>query len=249
MRTVVERGFTVIELMLFLAISGLLFAALMIGVGANINQQRYRNDVADFKALLQNQYAEVLTPQNARGSGTSCGDAGSGKPVISQNAATSINNRAATECIILGKSITIDNGLTITISNLVGFESNAAMDSMNDSDNEVDVLKAFNPINSIIDQQVVNLDETLKLKSVRSALSATILVARSPVSGLLKVYWGSGVISPVNVLSNVLTSPLEICVGNSADASSIPVQIVTLNPTIASASGISSKDAVSGECT
>lgn len=37
-----ERGFTVIELMLFLGVTGALFAALMFGVNASVNQQRYQ---------------------------------------------------------------------------------------------------------------------------------------------------------------------------------------------------------------
>ena len=55
-----EGGFTVIELMLFLGITGALFAALMVGVSSNIIQQQYKDTVSTYANFLQNQYSEVL---------------------------------------------------------------------------------------------------------------------------------------------------------------------------------------------
>lgn len=229
MRTVVERGFTVIELMLFLAVSGLLFAMLMIGVGTNINQQMYRNDVTDFKTLLQDQYAEVLTPQNI-------------SSTITCNSVE--GNRGATSCVILGKSVQL-NGRDITISNIIGTEPQVDLSNLTD----VQVFKAYNPYDATDDVQQEKLNITLKNKSsVGGNMQSTMLVLRSPANGLIRAYWASGLHRPTDVLDILATQNLEICAGNSNETASVPVQLITVDPAISGVEAVLSRDSSSGEC-
>ena len=60
----VRRGFTLIEIALFLAVTGALFAGIMIGTQNSIWQQRYNDTVQNFANFLRNVYSEVSNPQS-----------------------------------------------------------------------------------------------------------------------------------------------------------------------------------------
>ena len=57
-------GFTIVEVALFLGITGLLFLAVTIGVQNSIYQQRYNDSVQGFMNFLRNAYDEVLNVQS-----------------------------------------------------------------------------------------------------------------------------------------------------------------------------------------
>lgn len=63
---VYTKGYTVIEVMLFLAVSGALAAAIMLTAGANISAQRYKDAVATFEADLQQQFEASAAVVNDR---------------------------------------------------------------------------------------------------------------------------------------------------------------------------------------
>lgn len=57
-------GFTLIEISLFLAITGLLFVGIIVGTGNSIAQQRFTDSVQSFAELLRSIYSEVSNPQS-----------------------------------------------------------------------------------------------------------------------------------------------------------------------------------------
>ncbi|MBQ3452987.1 hypothetical protein IJG28_02195 [Candidatus Saccharibacteria bacterium] len=59
------RGFTMIEVALFLVITGALFIAVTAGVQNSIAQQRYNDTVQNFVEFLRSVYAETMNVQNA----------------------------------------------------------------------------------------------------------------------------------------------------------------------------------------
>lgn len=61
-----RSGFTVIEVMLFLAISGLMFAGLLAGAGSSIARQRYKDSVQDFTEFIRGVYSSALAVENFR---------------------------------------------------------------------------------------------------------------------------------------------------------------------------------------
>lgn len=57
-----QKGFTVIEVMLFLAITGLMLVGALGGTYASISRQRYNDSVRSFAEFLRRVYSEVLSP-------------------------------------------------------------------------------------------------------------------------------------------------------------------------------------------
>ena len=57
-------GFTLIEVALFLAVTGILFVAITVGVQNSIYQQRYNDTVQNYSNFLQNLYSEVANVQS-----------------------------------------------------------------------------------------------------------------------------------------------------------------------------------------
>lgn len=66
-----KRGFTLVEVALFLAISGLLFFGITIGVQNSVYQQRKNDSVQSFMEFLRGIYDEVLNVQNNPSGGKS----------------------------------------------------------------------------------------------------------------------------------------------------------------------------------
>ena len=60
----IVKGFTLIEISIFLAVTGALFAAVTVGVQNSIYQQRYNDTVQSFADFLGNLYSEVANVQN-----------------------------------------------------------------------------------------------------------------------------------------------------------------------------------------
>lgn len=108
-------GFTIIETMLFLAISGLLIVSLLIGVGASVNVQRYRDAAESFKGLLQEQYADLTSVENARTDSWSCGST-----AVPSNAGPVYDNRGQSQCILIGKYVWVDN-TDISVYTVIGY--------------------------------------------------------------------------------------------------------------------------------
>ena len=96
-------GFTLIETMLFLAITGALVAGVLIGTGTSINNQRYRDAVESLKSLIQTQYSEIGSVKNDRSNNLSCGTSGT-----SATPTTGSQYRGQSSCVIVGRYMVID---------------------------------------------------------------------------------------------------------------------------------------------
>ena len=53
MDIVKSKGFTIIEVMLFLAVTGALAVAILVGSGVAIGQQRYKDSVNSLQSFIQ----------------------------------------------------------------------------------------------------------------------------------------------------------------------------------------------------
>lgn len=97
----VQNGFTIIETVLFLAISGLLVIAILAGTGSSIAIQRYRDSVTNFHEVLSAQYGSVDHVANAESKSLACSNA-----VVSNIGATKPRGQSPS-CILVGRYIKI----------------------------------------------------------------------------------------------------------------------------------------------
>ncbi|MFZ1301025.1 MAG: hypothetical protein WAQ27_00360 [Candidatus Microsaccharimonas sp.] len=100
-----QAGFTIVETVLFLGISSLLVVTFIVGTGATINNQRYRDAVETFKSMLQEQYTDLSSVENARSNNWSCASNAS----ISDQGATLNDQRGQSDCVLVGKYVRVDN--------------------------------------------------------------------------------------------------------------------------------------------
>jgi len=116
-------GFTIIETMLFLGISGFLIFALLAGTGNSVNEQRYKDAVQSFKAMLQQQYADIGSVQNSRNNTWSCGST-----VTPINTGPVSDNRGQSKCVLVGKYVRLEDK-KISIYNVVAYQQSTAIQS------------------------------------------------------------------------------------------------------------------------
>lgn len=190
-----RSGFTIIETLLFLSVSGILAAAIFVGVGSTINTQRYRDSVNSLQSFFQQQYSDVANVTNEN----------------SVNACKSGNNpRGQSDCEILGKYITTSDGQNLTIKKVLGYPGPTV-----DNNDDVKALKDYNLYLSQNDTTTYNVDwgSTLTTPS-NSTLQFSILLARSPISGNIRTFSTYNKDETISTLLNSIQA-VNMCVSPS----------------------------------
>lgn len=186
MKTLDHRGFTIVEVMLFLAISGVLIATLLGGWTVMINTQRYKDSVDTVYGYFQDQYNLVYNVENERTSSLSC-DSNS---QVSESGGGASDHRGQSDCLLMGRFIKITNGETINSYAVVGREP-----ATRPAGPEVEVMKAYNP--KVVTQsiglseakQIVPWGAVMRGKAGNNdPLNLDILLLRSPSSGVVHRY-------------------------------------------------------------
>lgn len=115
-----KKGFTIIEVILFFGITGLMIAGAFIGIGASIGNQRYRDSVESFKSVIQQQYSDITNVYNAREGVWVCQYAGVNLvPLKVANGTSGATYRGQSRCDVVGKYLTVDDSGRIRIQTLV----------------------------------------------------------------------------------------------------------------------------------
>ena len=93
-------GFTIIEVTLFLAITGALTAGLLGAVSVSVQRQQYKDAVQSFAGYMRDEYARVVSVENDRDNGAECPVPGSGGGITA---------RGQSNCVIVGRYIVAQN--------------------------------------------------------------------------------------------------------------------------------------------
>lgn len=125
-----SRGFTIIEVVLFLAITGLMMAGILAAVGAGVNGKRYTEAVDSFQDFLISQYDQTDNVANTHEATIGCNGA-TPRPAGTSN------------CSVIGRLVTSQDGLNIKASPLYAGADVSAIDSQ-DIDSPAELLESLN---------------------------------------------------------------------------------------------------------
>lgn len=119
-----QNGFTMIEVMLFLAITGLLFLIGFWGTTFQVRNVRFTDGIRDLHSYMQQQYSLVSTGANPRNVTATCSNPGGGASTgvtLSDTGGTASTAGTASGCILLGKLLKFNpNTSTVTSYYVVG---------------------------------------------------------------------------------------------------------------------------------
>jgi len=254
-----SKGFTILETMLFLAITGALVVALLVGVTGSINTQRYRDSIVSLKTLLQDQYSELGNVYNDRSGSWKC-----------ENSATTVEVsdgtsqlRGQSDCVILGRYISINNS-DITLATVTGYAPIGARSSGTD----VEILQSDYTLGiSDVDITTTQLEWGTRIawpisgpnqRPAGTPRSIAILLVRSPTSGITYTFTSDSVPDIQSVNNSTLEAMLvegsnipgqgarRLCV-DSAGLAPNAQQAVFINAFTTNASGIETRSNEMGD--
>jgi type II secretory pathway pseudopilin PulG len=233
MRPINKAGFTIIETMLFLGISGLLAMGIFIGIGSSVNNQRYRDSVISLQSILQQQYSEVANVRNQSSSNDCVG--------------TTNKNRGQSDCVVLGKYITSSpDGKSLTIYSVIGM-----IPSVEPSLNDIVAIGAYNIRVSDFNKETYNIEYASSINKKNGSgigMTLSMLIVRSPLSGVIRTFVADTVL-PVDkiVESGALEKDATLCVDSNGLLDPAVVKMaVYIEKNVTSAYGIKIKGDDSG---
>ena len=126
-----KKGFTIIETMLVLSVTGLLSVGIMVGWSVNINRQRYDDSVNTFKSDIQQIFSDVENPTNQNDRKIAC-TSNTRSLSLSEGGTGGHTgtSRGASDCILLGKFVVFE-GNTLTQFDVIGRDINPQSDCVN----------------------------------------------------------------------------------------------------------------------
>jgi len=225
------RGFTIIETMLVLAITGVLIAGLLTGIGASIGVQRYRDSVTSLKSLVQDQYARVTNVSNDRNEKWTC-DA-SATPVSTANSGIAPGQ---TDCVLLGRYLSISDG-AISMATVVGYGNNTTSPTGTSDVKQMKDNYTFGIAKDSIETPTIEWGSTISwpVKGTGSLSDQTphrigILIVRSPQTGALYTFTSSP-LATVTEIDTISSDALkELLVEGTATIPGQSARSVCINP-------------------
>lgn len=213
-----NNGFTIIEVMLFLAVTGALTITILAGAGVSITQQRYRDSVNSLKSVIQDQYAEVSNVVNDRNQDWTCTTAGN---VLSVEAAAG-QPRGTSDCVVLGRIVTVnETGTTLTSSNVIGYRTPGAAVGASDLDElKSNYAMTISPVNPETTEMGWG-SQIVKAKST-NAQPLSMMIIRSPLSGALITFTTEGIqtdpkemleLANMSAVRNLCVNPDGVLIG------------------------------------
>lgn len=220
-----KNGFTMIELILFFGVAGLLTVGLLAGSGTAVSQQRYRDSVQTLRGELQDQYGQTANVVNDRDSSLTCNASGS----VSDSAASNSPRGTSPSCVLIGRFIqsyqsgsSIPNGGALHVHPVI-----AAMSGELDP-NITNDTQAIQQYNLTLDTRRyepkrLEWDSLARVAGLSGPAQNqfSVLIVRSPLSGSVLTYVSSGAVvnNPNTMVTPAnLQNELTLCVDPAANA-------------------------------
>ena len=231
MKPLNKTGFTIVETMLFLGISGLLVMGVLVGTGTAINIQRYRDSVASFRSFLQQQYSDVANVSNN---------------VDNSNCDSNPKQRGQSDCVILGRLITNTDKDTLLSRIVTGNPPPVSATTATATD-DIEALKTYTYGISNDHEDTYDMDWGSSIANIDgSTLNFSMLILRSPTSGIIRTFidpktkiLDNDIASLLDMTPSALTQSVQACV-NSNGALTGNKMAVLINANATSASSIES---------
>lgn len=217
------QGFTIVEVMLFLAVTGLVMAVFLTGIGTSLNRERYRDAAASFHDYIQGQYDLVANVNNNRNYDEVCTSTG----VVIDSSAALTAGRGTSDCMIMGRILhASSDGQTVTSSQVYATQDTLA----GDTDEEIltDAQMVSGPA---ADEYIVEWGAKLVQPAPSNALPSnfSILIVRMPNSGVIRTFTSqSADLSPEEMISQAIpVGGFKVCVDSNGlvSAASLPVGV------------------------
>ena len=236
-----SNGFTIIETSLVLAITGLLVAMILLGIGSSLSHQRYTDAVNQSIAFFRSQYSQTTNVLNDREktdalAASSCGAT-----------ASEGQTPGSSDCLLLGNVLRSSDGKTVTTYQVIGRHDPS-------SDNGVAAKTDAQILTSALLQQG-NQTGTYSLEWGSTLLNATtsdpakfsMMVLRVPVSGTVVTYTSSSDTTSVSSLLGLAQADMKLCVDQAGFFSiGIPPMGVLVKQSASNTSGV--QPISSGDC-
>ncbi len=204
-----RRGFTIIEVLLFLSITMLLMAGMFIGTNTNIERERYADSVESVRAFLQEQYEYVANPMGLRDRPT--GNTALGACLVQKNdngalvnidtAPVTIGSVAYTTTSPTEEGVWRGRSHCLIYGRLIEFTSNQAGEP---------VLLASSVVGLDLESIALSNHDTLYLNSLMTKTDLTLLaearLGRAADTSTFLVPW-EATVSGLNRSNNSLQTP------------------------------------------
>jgi len=249
-------GFTLIETMLFLAITGLMVAGMLVGSGVAINSQRYHDAVVSLQSELQDQFSQVQNTSNDHTGNATCTAS-----TLSVGADTDTTSAGASDCYILGRYISAggsaDTVNTLNETTVLGYVDPA--DEPTGAVGDVAALQAYtlkttDAIKLDTTTYAPDWDATFKSYSLPVAAGKptisqafSVLIVRSPSTGTIRTFINPTAVQTPTQLVHAsdgsganpnLNNSLNLCIDPSGVGATSGVQDVQIAANASSGDGV-----------
>lgn len=204
-----QKGFTIVEVMLVLALTGLLFIGLIGGFSGSLARQRYKDSTNDVVSQLRSYYSLVSDTQvQPRSNSSACyGLSLDASGAIGGIDASRYNvNRGRSNCVVYGIAASI-NGGTIEVTQILGKDIHYVDNSVTTGASDIQLLKELQGNNLVAvttaggpasscsitlagehTKYTMKWGSALKKDGTHDDLTATVLIFRSPRNGGIRTY-------------------------------------------------------------
>ena len=210
-----RQGFTIIETVLVLAITGLLLAVILATIGNSLNQQRYTDSVNQTLDHFRGLYTDTSSTQNDRTAAQAC--SASGLSTVSDGGEGS-TSRGASDCLLVGNVMRSADGVTLRSYQVVALHD-PTDDTGIAKKSDVQILTSAQlRQGQQTETYEVEWGGTLLRPGTSPSVPApfSILVVRTPVTGVVRTFTSDSDQTPVTSLINQASAERRLCIDQTA---------------------------------